>query len=233
LFAGCVDCGDTNFEVAYEEKKLDKGKQLGTFTFVYKVHFRENFNPDFPVHIQIRKGTMYGKILYSRRVEMDEETFIYCDLHPGSYSITSSPVEEIHSKEFWNGFGPQFEIDKSGLLKYYLADFYHKRKIKVDCPQGELTIPDKKSSLKMEWIPVQDAVSYAVIWEIESYEKGEILKKFKIRRIKETKFEFNFDIDSDWMKENKYQIYWMLHAYNNSGIPIGFASNQFTVKIKK
>jgi hypothetical protein len=230
---GCLDSGDSNIGVVYEEKKLNIGKQPGTFLFIFKVNFRDNVKLDFPVDVHIRKGSIYGDVLYTRRVETVRKITISFELPPGNYSITSSPVEDIHRKEFWDGIGPGFEIDESGLLKYSTVDIFYQKRIKVNYPQGTLTIPGNKSSLKLEWVPLKDSVSYDVYWSITSNASSKFIKEFKRYGIEESFFEFRFDLNEKYFTEEKCDIMWMLFAQNESGVPIGYASNLFTVKIEK
>jgi len=228
----CYNSGDSNSEVANKKEKLKKGKLKGTYSFFYKVHFNEHFKPYFPVDIQISKGIMNGKALYSKRIENGEDTTISLDLSPGKYFINYRPIKEIHRNEFYSEYG-FFEIDKNGLLKYSPGDFNLVRRIKVYFPQGNFTIPDDKESLKLEWISVQNAVSYEVYWEIESKGKGNIIKRFKKHRINKNFFKFDFDINTVAFNENQYRIVWSLDALNKSGVSIGHASNSFIVNINK
>jgi hypothetical protein len=232
---GCIDLGDSNIEGDYVKRQLSKGKQAGTFSFDYVVHFSKRFKPIFPVDLQIRKDFFIGEVVYTKRVEKVDKISIFCDLPPGKYCIASQPVKEIHRKEFWDGGGANFEIDNSGILIYDQGSdiIYYERKIVVNSPVGRFKIPDKQSSLKLEWLTVEDAVSYNVEWTIISENSKKVIKRFNKYSIKDNKFKFDFNFKASYLNEAKYLIGWSISARDKSDVLIGYASNHFTVYIKK
>jgi hypothetical protein len=233
MTGGCYDCEDSNVIEVFETKKLDRGKQKGTFKFVYEVHFSKHFKTSFPVAIQIREEFFIGDVLYSKRVEKFKSTTISYDLPPGKYFIVVSPIKQKHRDEYWDdGAGP-FEIDESGILKYNTFEIYPEKKIHVNAPDGTITIPDDQSALKLVWAPVTNAVRYEMRWHIMSAKNPKISKRFSNYGIKVNHFEFNFDIHAHYFKEDEYDITWMLSACNRQGLSIGYQHGIFSIKIDK